>query len=168
MGMRTAGVIAAVSAAGLIGGAGLVGHGAEAETTKQAAEPKAGETYTFVDHDRTPNAQIVSYRLPPLPAGAYSVSLFAGLEPKETTPDENLYCQVSDTTKAHRILVATAHWRDSAATFVSGSSAVRLDADNALWVLCEGEHGKITYSSDPLRITFVRLASMKATSVSPE
>jgi hypothetical protein len=167
----SAGLVAAVSTAGLIASVALMGSGvldgASADVNRAAA-PAAGDTYTFFDPDRTPNAQDVSYQLPSLPAGAYSVSLMAGLEPKGQTPDENLYCQVSDTTKVYRILVVTAHWRDSAATFVSGSSAVRLAADNDLRVACSAEHGKFTYAGDPLRVTFVRLGSWTSTVISPE
>jgi hypothetical protein len=136
---RTLGGIASVSTAGLIAAVALVGYGASDGADVMATRgiaPRTGDSYTFVDHDLTPNLQDATYQLPTLPAGAYSVSLFAGLEPKGPTPDENLYCEVSDTTRVHRILVVTAHWRDSAATFVSGASAVRLRADNDLRVAC--------------------------------
>ena len=168
---RTAGMIAAVGATGVIAGVVLGGYGptggANAAVGPSPA-PRAGDSYMFVDRDLTPDLQDAGYQLPKLPAGAYSVSLFAGLEPTGQTPDENLFCEVSDTTKAHRILVVTAHWRDSAATFVSGASAVRLGADNHLRVACSGEHGAFSYGSDPLRVTFVRLGSLKSTPISPE
>lgn len=173
MGLRAVGLTVGIATAALIAGAAVVGYGAYDGVNAKVKPPVAptiGQSYTFVDPDRTPNAQSVSYRLPPLPAGAYSVSLFAGLEPKQQIADENLYCQIRDTTRtgASRILFVTAHWRDSAATGVSGASSVRLREDNAIWILCEAEHVKMTYAGDPLRVTFVRIPSLKSAVMTPE
>lgn len=171
MGFQLKSAVAGAAAVGMTVGVGVIGLGlldnAAAEPGKPRA-PKAGDAYTFVDKDLTPNLQDAGYILPKLPAGPYAVSIFAGLEPKVEVPDENLYCQVSDTTKPHRTVVVTAHWRDSAATFVSGASALRVTDESDLRVACSAEHGEFTYSSDPLRVTFVRLASWKVTSISPQ
>jgi hypothetical protein len=153
----------------MLGAAALAYGHAESPAGRTAAHatPRAGDSYTFVDRDLSRDEQILTYALPKLPAGAYSVSLFAGLEPTDGTFNENLYCQVSDTTRRHRILVATTRWIGEAATFVSGSSATRVRDNSHLQVLCEAEHGPLRYQGDPLRVTFVRLASLTSTAIEP-
>jgi hypothetical protein len=161
--------VVAVASCTLAGGAAVAyGHGGSSPAGQaREATSAVGQSFTFVDHELSRGKQSLTYTLPKLPPGPYAVSLFAALEPAGDVTSENLYCQINDTTKQFRILVATTTWTGDSATFVSASSAARVSADSQLHVICEAEHGPFTFVGDPLRVTFVRLASLQATALEP-
>ena len=159
----------ALTAGTLVGGAAIA-YG-QYDSGPAPVSPRSssvvGQSYTFVDNNLSRDKQGLNYELPQLPPGPYAVSLFAGLEPAGETSRENLYCQVNDVTTERRILVATARWTGDTATHVSASSSARLSDRSQLRVECAAEYGPFRYFADPLRITFVRLASLKRTNLEP-
>ncbi len=134
-----------------------------------AATPKdpPGTTYVFTAKTAPPDATIVNYVIPAIPPGPYAVSLFAGMEPTNYDSADNLSCEVYNSTAASRVLVAVTTYTGQTATFVSGASSTRVIADSVLEVTCSAERGPFTYNSDPLRVTFTRLAKLTAQPLVP-
>jgi hypothetical protein len=160
---------AAVAACGLLGGVAVASQAgsADARPTTQATS-KAKTSFTFVDKIAR-GKQEVAYTLPSLPPGPYAVSLFAGLEPADSTvAGENLYCEVNDTTARSRILVASVRWTGQDATFATASSVARIRSTSNLRVFCGAEHGLFTHGGSPLRVNFVRLDRLKAAAIEPD
>jgi hypothetical protein len=144
----------------------LVGSTAASQGESAPTATAAGNgTYQFVDKDLTNPHRIMTYDIPDVPPGAYTVNLYAQVSPVDLDLQDAYGCGVADVrppangSNVKSVVSNQFAYNGEFISAIEATATWRVTKASDLRVTCASERGAFTFTS-PLQVSLTRLDGM--------